>query len=45
MRYGVRKVAMDWKPVKEIVDENYRGIMLLAMAIELLLLAWIAWRA
>jgi hypothetical protein len=41
----VRKVAMDWKPVREMLSENYRWIMLAAMAIELILLSWIAWKA
>jgi hypothetical protein len=45
MRYGVRKVSMDWKPVVEWLDSKYRFLMLGAMAIELMLLLWIAWKA
>jgi len=53
MRYGVwgkRKVAMagvrvNWNPLLQWIDRNYRGVMLAAMAIELVLLSWIAWKA
>ena len=45
MRYGIRKVQMDWKPITEWLDAKYRFLMLGAMAIELILLSWIAWKA
>jgi hypothetical protein len=31
--------------MKEWVDRNYRNLMLASMLVELILLAWIAWKA
>ena len=45
MRYGIRRIAFPPTlriAVSEWADRNYRGLMLASMAIELILLAWIA---
>ena len=45
MRYSIRRIAFPPTlriAVSEWADRNYRGLMLASMAIELILLAWIA---
>jgi hypothetical protein len=42
MRYAIRKVSLDWTPIREWCNENEKVIVVVSWFVEIVILVWIA---